>query len=224
MITLSSPVLFCFFFFLSFLWSRLTHILITCTSTCSFSLMYIVHLFYRILCCCCLVYSHSCIFSRKASTAPESNGCREPTWFYTRSPQRYQVSNNVEKLMLGRTVPIQSNLDATVSNPMVFQNVGWSFIWSSVHKIFVFFIRYARLDVSSNTPGLRFMFWCCRQPVVLAMCVSTAVPWAVFGNWMGLVSENLHDIGISQVAYYILNIVMYRSLYRDRIKWSYWKT
>ncbi|KAL4238027.1 Solute carrier 49 member 4 [Mactra antiquata] len=37
-----------------------------------------------------------------------------------------------------------------------------------------------------------------RKPLVLIAAMSCAVPWAVYGNWMGLISVNFHDIGISQ--------------------------
>lgn len=37
-----------------------------------------------------------------------------------------------------------------------------------------------------------------RQPIILLAAMSCAVPWAVFGNWMGLLDVNLNDIGISQ--------------------------
>lgn len=44
------------------------------------------------------------------------------------------------------------------------------------------------------------MFAVYRQPLVVVLCATAAVPWAVFGNWMGLISESLTDVGISQVT------------------------
>ncbi|XP_053407588.1 solute carrier family 49 member 4-like isoform X2 [Mercenaria mercenaria] len=55
--------------------------------------------------------------------------------------------------------------------------------------------RSAREERINFTQGLCTVI---KQPLILLAAMSCAVPWAVYGNWMGLVNVNLHEIGISQ--------------------------